>query len=294
MSDFQTNNHGGGYQGGYNRGGGGGYNKGGYGGGYNKGGYNKGGGGNWNRGGNNGAGFKRNNWQDRNDPSSPTNSPNATPRKLTALDNRKLWISAPHPTAEGVTSTLHWDYYKNNISIVVYTNDPADRVSEKNQGILRAGFDAPTMFILLNSITNIANGENGEKMKFVNRSHYRLDGTRSDEPIVATEVKVGKDNEGRVWISVEAPGMTKIQFFFGVSKYHSIVNGEGKTLTDAEVSKIAAMGYVNLLTRLLTNILGDNYESVDFKAEEKKTTEVTQTEQPKSVASVDTDSDMGF
>ena len=51
-------------------------------------------------------------------------------RVKNALDNRKLFLTAPVPStdpeAKGKYSTLQWMLVKNNPRMVVWTNDPAD------------------------------------------------------------------------------------------------------------------------------------------------------------------------
>ena len=92
----------------------------------------------------------------------------------TALNNNKLALSAPCPTAKGKRSTLGFDFTNNNPSIVVRTNDPADITPATNYGTISAKMDLPIFFAFLTTLNEVieSTGEMKKKIYANDKESY--------------------------------------------------------------------------------------------------------------------------
>ncbi len=139
-------------------------------------------------------------------------------------------------------SALTWGCRDGNPRITVNTNVEADK---KNMfGMINAAFNPETFFIILDLLEEVALSESEISYKIDNKTTTKTeDGKRSD-PFVASEVWLGKDSEGIVWISVIAPDRPKIKFNFVISNYHFIhKKGEG-AISAKTASRLQALACV--------------------------------------------------
>lgn len=182
---------------------------------------------------------------------------NLPPRKKIALDNRKLALSAPCPSAPGKFATLTWRLVSNNPRITVYTNDPADMTEKNGNGLIAAALDAPIFFALVSLLYKIIDGPNGVKEKIENKNHIFPGGKRSEKPVVVSEIIVGKDDEGVVFISVVAydKSRPRIKFELIPNEFHCFYHQNGQQFTKAEASDLYARGYMQCLEGLMTHLL---------------------------------------
>lgn len=174
------------------------------------------------------------------------------PRKKIAIDNPKLKLNAPCPTAPGKTSAWTWGFVKNNPRITVYTGDPSDNTDKTNYGKIVAAIDSTTLYVFFDNIERATKEENGWKVKIENKNYTFFGGKRSDAPVVLTELWTGKDKDGCVWVSVTAKDKDRpiIKFIFGGTEFHHLFHGDGSPYTQAEASIGYAKGYVSLMREL--------------------------------------------
>lgn len=183
--------------------------------------------------------------------------PNMQPRKKIALDNRKLALSAPCPSAPGKFSTLSWRLVTNNPRITVYTNDPADMTEKNQNGLISAALDAPVFFMLMKMLYKIVDAPAGTKEKIENRNYIFPAGKRSEKPVVVSEIIIGKDEEGVVFISVVAydKNRPRIKFDLVPNEFHTLYHQNGQQFTKAEASELYARGYIKCLEGLMNHLL---------------------------------------
>ncbi len=182
---------------------------------------------------------------------------NIPPRKKIALDNRKLSLSAPCPSAPGKRSSLSWRLVSNNPRITVYTNDPADMTEKNQNGLIAAALDAPVFFTLMQMLYKIVDGPNNVKEKIENKNYIFPAGKRSEKPLVVSEIIIGKDEEGVVFISVVAydKSRPRIKFELLPNEFHALYHQNGQQFTKEEASKLYAVGYLRCLEGLMTHLL---------------------------------------
>lgn len=185
------------------------------------------------------------------------------PKKKTAIDNTKLGLSAPCPTAEGKWSTLKWGLNNNNPFIVVYTGDPSDDTPNTPNGRIKAELDLPMVMMILNLLEQAITEEPGWKMCVECLNYIFPGGKKSDKPVNTANVWIGKDKEGSIFISV-VDAIRKdrpvIKFDLAPSNFWFHINQRtGETITKQESSVIWTKGYVDLLRNLYANLAVTEY-----------------------------------
>lgn len=183
--------------------------------------------------------------------------PPIPPRKKIALDNRKLVLSAPCPTAQGKFSTLSWGLVNNNPRLVVYTNDPADATERNDNGRISANLDAPNFFAFLEMLREVLAAPGPLRLKMENKNYIFPGGKRSEKPVVVSELLVGKGDDGVVWICVAAydKERPKIKFQLLPVEFHQLYHQTGEKFSPGEASKLYATGYIRMLEGMMVNLL---------------------------------------
>lgn len=186
------------------------------------------------------------------------------PRKKISLDNNKLNLSAECPTAAGKYSKLLWGFHNNNPRITVYTGDPSESADDPNYGRIVANLDLPVLYTFFEMMELAINAENGFKTKIENKNFTFFGGKRSAAPVLVSELWVGKDKEGLVWISIVAKERPMIKFTLNASSFHSLFHGDGTAFTKGEASVCFAKGYISLLKQLYAQLAQSEF--VDLQA----------------------------
>lgn len=172
------------------------------------------------------------------------------PRPTHALNNKKLDIWAPN--GQGKNATLKWGFVSNNPRLNVYTNVDNDR----DNGRISANLDLPTFAIFLNLLNEAINFKPKEgmpefKVKIENKRANFKPGAERGSKVTESELWVGKDTDGVVWLSVTAYQRPKIKFPFVLSDWHSLQHASGEGYTKAEASVLVARAYVKLLEHMI-------------------------------------------
>lgn len=181
------------------------------------------------------------------------------PRKKNALDHRKLNLTAPCPTAQGKYSALIWGVYSNNPRLTVYTGDPEDASERTSYGRITANLDTPTFFAFVEMLEAAAKSQTEIKQKIENKNYTWFGGKRSERPAVVSDLWVGKDKDGCVWISVLAENRPKIRFIIKPSEFYSLYHSDGTPFTKGEESSLYALGYCSILRNMVSNVLVNEY-----------------------------------
>lgn len=189
-----------------------------------------------------------------------------TPRKKIALDNNKLNLSAPSSGGGGKTASLIWGFHKNNPRITVWTRDPQDETEKNGKGKIQAELDLPVLLSMLNVLRAAIMEEPGYKAKLENKNFTFFGGKRSDAPMVLTEIWVGKDSEGFVFISVTAPGRPVIKFRIQPSDFHTWYSANGEKITPEKLATTYVAGYLDIVQGIYNHLSVTEY--VDRAAEQ--------------------------
>jgi hypothetical protein len=193
-----------------------------------------------------------------------------TPRKKTPLDNKKLNMSSKNQ--DGKYASLQWGLFTNNPRITVYTNVESDR--DTNYGKISANMDTPAFYAFLNLLAKAiafvpgTDGKDEFKNSIENKNFIFPGGKRSDKPVVQSELFVGKDKEGVVWMGVMAKDRPRIKFNFQLSDFHMLKHGTGETFSAAEASVVAANAYFAVLTEMLAHMQVSHWVEPEEKPRE--------------------------
>jgi hypothetical protein len=178
------------------------------------------------------------------------------PRVKNALDNRKLNLSSPCPTNPGKKSNLIWGLYEGNPRLTVYIGD--------NEGSkVSAALDLPVFQAFLALLESAPSKEPGWKNCIENKNFTWYGGKRSEAAEVVSELWVGKDKEGQIWISVTDKKAPKVQFFFSEPEFHHFKHGDGTSFTKAETSELFAKGYISILNSVVNSLFVTSWPEVE-------------------------------
>lgn len=183
-------------------------------------------------------------------------------RKKNGADNRKLSLSAPCPTAQGKTSSLTWQFTGNNPRIVVWTGDPEDSGQQNNYGKIVSKLDPFIFSILIQTIQEAIDAP-GEYKRIVNSKDFVFfGGKRSERPEVTSSIIIKKGSDGVIALMVvdaKKQQRPKIPFKLLPPRFLELVDGSGAALPEAELSKLAAQAYINLLKDVMFTLVVTEY-----------------------------------
>ena len=183
--------------------------------------------------------------------------------KKTALKNPKLRLAAPNPAVKGTYASLSFDVYQNNPRLVVDTKDPSMMNKEHSFGRITAAMDAVGFGMFLELLKEMIASPTADKKKIENFGNDYVNGQRSNEVVPLTDIWVGKDAEGIIFVSVisKKPGWPVIKFAFGLSdqRFTKIFHSDGTQYSKAELSALGAKTYYKMLTELVPNVLDTHF-----------------------------------
>lgn len=168
------------------------------------------------------------------------------------LDFTKLQLFTPTPGVQGVRAKLSFGFRDGNPRITVFTNDPNDTTAK---GIIYAGMLPEVFEVFLTQLDTVIRSK--EEMKQVMDCYTQRyeDNKPTGERVLNSQVWVGKDTDGMVWISVTAKGRPQIKFTFQVSDWHKLLKGDGTPFSESEASRLAALAHMNLLRQVYGQML---------------------------------------
>ncbi len=178
----------------------------------------------------------------------------------TIFDDQKTKLTAKPIESGARPPTLQTSTYRNNPQFTVFTNH------DNGSGVtfINAAFDIYTWRSILQDIVFLTTEAcpRGEIIKWDNKKDIPKE-KRTDPKVtkqVASVVQLGKDEEGRIWISVQDPNKAnapKIRFYFGTNYYHATSSKMG-TVTPQYQSINAALAWVKVNHDLMMVLLNNN------------------------------------
>ncbi len=173
------------------------------------------------------------------------------PLPKTAFNEYKLRLRGPMQEGGKRPPNLSVSVIRNQPRIDVFTEVPND----KDNGKITAAMDSLTFFALLEALEMVIDGEPDNQLKVPN-----MKGAPQNKFLASTTL-VGKDKDGRVYISVVAKERPMIKFVFLPSDYHpNIQRRDGTPLDEAELSIIYARAWRRLMCELTPNVLDSHFE----------------------------------
>ena len=168
---------------------------------------------------------------------------------------------------ESKVSVLSWGCWNGNPRITVNTNIESDKTNK--YGMITAAFNPETFFILLDHLKLLVDAPNDTGYKFECKTTTELSEGGRSEPFVASSVWIGKDSEGKIWISVLIENRPKIKFVFMISNFHTIHEKGKGPITEDHASRLQAKACANLLEQAYYKLVLD-YKSNQGKRVKKE------------------------
>lgn len=185
------------------------------------------------------------------------------PVKIISFDKYTLYA----PSAAGVRKAkLVWGVRDGNPRIAVFTNDPADTTLN---GVISAPMDPVTFYTYIELLKKAAAATSEIKYKLDCFTTRRDEEGKPGDKFLLSEVYVGKDSDGMVWVSVVAENRPKLKFVFSVSDWHKIYKADGTELSKGEYSSVATVATINALLPMYQYYMQKAND--DYMARPKKT-----------------------
>ncbi len=159
--------------------------------------------------------------------------------KIISLERYSLFASS---TGGNSRAKLVWGIRDGNPRIAVFTNDPTDTVKS---GVISAPMDPITFYTFIEMLKRAATASGETKYKLDCFTTRRDESGAAIEKVLLSEVYMGKDSDGCVWMSVVEGSRPKIKFIFTISDYHKLYKTDGTELTKAEYSTVVALATIN-------------------------------------------------
>jgi len=203
----------------------------------------------------------------------PTENKTATAAEPVKKPKRKTYyisrLGLYNPGEKGdPPATLTWAVMDGNPRLIARTGEKA--TEENGYGKITAALDIGMAGVVFELLEKALTSEPGWKIKVPNRSTY-VDNRRFDPPQHVNDVAIGKDTEGRIWISIIQEGRPTIRFYMMPSSWHSLINADGSVPAADEMSAIFTRGYLRIGPELIAAVCAqavkDNQDEASAFAE---------------------------
>lgn len=188
----------------------------------------------------------------------PTPAADANKRRR-AVNVSRLSLHAPAPTAEGKTADLNWSVFEGNPRLVVYTSDPQEKENkEKSFGRIQVALDPPDVGLLMVYLKKVlANDTPNFKLglKNLNSYNYKTNERYEGDPQHINDIVVGRDADGVIFIAAVEPDRPSIRFYFGPTKFHRPVKGDGSEFTKKELSEFYAESWIIMVPEVIAALV---------------------------------------
>lgn len=178
----------------------------------------------------------------------------------TIFDDPKLKLTAPSPGGQGKAS-LRFSVWKGNPRIQVWTGNR----DEHEGGKVDAKLDLHHFMAFLAAFKRVIDFKATEAEPEI---RWRMEigrprwiNKKPDGVTIEADLFVGKDREGRVYLSVVSrKSNTAVKFPFKPSDFHNMFNANGQQLSVGEASEDMARGMHSILEQLIPLWCRDTWE----------------------------------
>jgi len=185
--------------------------------------------------------------------------------KRTIINSNIFNMMAPCPSAEGKWSSFTLHASNDGLSITVWTRDPQD--ANNQNGSIKFKAPLPLAFMIFKAIDEVARGKVKER-SFKHEDFTFMAGKRSDKKVLISTLIVGRDESG-IYISVRAykSDRPRINFYFGsaILRSYEVLDESGNKMSMVDVSRDAALAYIDALARVLAYIVAKDYKHPEPK-----------------------------
>ncbi|AEH03488.1 hypothetical protein AVT69_gp062 [Pseudomonas phage PhiPA3] len=174
---------------------------------------------------------------------------------LNAFSVMSTWLSADPVEGAQKRPSLRFGVFGNVPRISVKTNVPNDL----NNGKIDFRCDLATFAAAMTYADDLVNDKPGvpQERKFIFQDDF-VAGKKMDKVIPITSLVIGREaSTGRIYIAVLSTQQQrpKIKFYFGPSKFHNILNGDGSQISPKEMSEAYAAGFLKPATAIVYHMM---------------------------------------
>lgn len=185
-------------------------------------------------------------------------------RVKTIMDLPKLRLTGEVQGGATARPTLSFYLTGENPRADVYTQINGDR----DNGLIRAKLDYAALGLIFQMIEFYCHPDQASDRWSLDCKDSYAFGKKQPNPVTTAQVVVGKDERGRIYLSVLDSinqGRAKIRFYFGTGDYFSLVNSQGQPVDEGTVSRMMAMGWVQTYRALMGQPATQQYEAEQVK-----------------------------
>ena len=186
------------------------------------------------------------------------------PRTKTILDLPKFRLTGDVQGGATARPTLSFYLTGENPRADVYTQISGDR----DNGLIRAKLDYQALGVIFSSIEHFCLAETpADRWSLDCKDGYAY-GKKQPTPVTTAQVVVGKDERGRIYLSVLDAlnkDRAKIRFYFGLGEYFGLVNSQGQPVDEATISRMSALGWVEMYKAVMAVPATQQYEAEQVK-----------------------------
>lgn len=158
---------------------------------------------------------------------------------------------------------------KNDVSIKAYSNIEGDR----GNGQISGRGDISVLFMITALVRAAVSCKGAFKRTVKHEDHSFIRGQRSERPMWQFDLDIVRDaGDADVRLVLRSYNRADLEFFFRPSDYHRIVDGEGRELSNAELSDGYALGWCEMVENLAADLLKD-YQVRFYTETEQRTVE---------------------
>lgn len=189
-------------------------------------------------------------------------------RTKSVLDLPKLRLVGEVQGGSRSRPTLSMYIIGENPRIDVYTQIEGDR----DNGLIRAKLDYQALGLIQQGIRHFASPDTPAGRWALECKDSYAYGKKQPEPITTSTVIIGRDERGRVYMSVlDALNKerAKIRFYFGPGEYFAISNESAQPVDEGLLSQLMARGYVEIQQAIMGQPAQQFYEAEQIKKAQK-------------------------
>lgn len=179
---------------------------------------------------------------------------------LNAFSVMSTWLHADPVDGAQKRPNFRFGFIGNVPRITVKTNVQGDL----NNGKIEFKTDLATFAAAMHYARQLASNvpDVPQERKFIYQDDF-VGGKRLDKIIPLTTLVIGREqSSGRIYIALLSSQQQRprIRFFFGPSKYHNILNGDGSQISPKEMSEAYAIGFLEPATQAIFNMMVTSFD----------------------------------
>lgn len=178
---------------------------------------------------------------------------------LNAFSVMSTWLFAPPVEGSQKRPSIRFGVYGNVPRITVKTGVEGDI----NHGKIDFKTDLATFAAAMGYARQLIEGKDiPQERIFVHQDDF-VGGKKIDKVVPLAKLQIGREpTTGRVYIAVLSTQSSRprIRFFFGPTKHHDILNGDGTQISPKEMSEAYAYGFLVPAEAIVYNLMVQSFD----------------------------------